>query len=273
LIFSCFLGAATIISRLSGDCGETTLLKGAIFDLGETLMHLTVTWEQLREWRIQAIHDALAEQGADLSPVEVRREWLRLHEEESDYAARTFEEIEIQESFLKLFDRLKVKPEQQPDMDELVKRFFAQEAESWVILPGVPQMLQQVRDLGLKIGLLSNARNDWAVKEIMNRLGLTSYFDVILTSAALGIRKPRPEPFHEMLKLLGVGADEAVMVGNSLEADIAGAKPLGIRTILVKFSNQPDELPLYLEANVDPDTTVSAVQDVVLAIKQMIASN
>jgi putative hydrolase of the HAD superfamily len=248
------------------------LLKAAIFDLGETLMHLTVTWEQIREWRIQAIHSALKEQGADPSPAEVRREWLRLHEEESDYAARTFEEIEIRESFLKLFDRLKVKPEQQPNMDDLVRRFFALEAESWVILPGVPQMLQEVRDLGLKIGLLSNARNDWAVKEIMNRLGLTSYFDVILTSAALGIRKPRPEPFREMLKLLGVEADEAVMVGNSLEADIAGARPLGIRTIRVKFGDHPDELPLHPEANVDPDITVSTVQDVVQEIKQIMTN-
>jgi HAD superfamily hydrolase (TIGR01549 family) len=154
-----------------------------------------------------------------------------------------------------------------------VKRFFALEAESWVIFPGVPQMLQQVHDLGLRMGLLSNARNDWTVKEIMERLGLTRYFDVILTSAALGIRKPRPEPFREMLKLLGVGAAEAVMVGNSMEADIAGARPLGIRTIRVKFGDHADELPLHLETSVDPDTTVSTVQDIVLAIKQMVVSH
>jgi HAD superfamily hydrolase (TIGR01549 family) len=245
------------------------LLKGVIFDLGETLMHLNVTWEQVREWRIQAIHNALTEQGADPSPAEIRREWLQLHEEESDYAARTFEEIEIQESFLKLFERLKVKPEQRPNMNELVKRFFSLEAESWVIFSGVPEMLQQVRDLGLKMGLLSNARNDWAVKEIMNRLSLTPYFDAILTSAALGIRKPRPEPFREMLKLLGVGATEAVMVGNSVEADIAGARPLGIRSIRVKFGDHPDELPLQLETSVDPDATAFAVDDIVPAIKQM----
>ena len=249
------------------------MLKGAIFDLGETLMHLTVTWEQVREWRIQAIHNALTEQGVDLSPTEIAQEWMRLHEEESDYAARTFEEIEIQESFVKLFDRLKVKPEHRPSMRELVKRFFALEAQSWAIFPGVPQMLQQVRDLSLKMGLLSNARNDWAVKEIMERLGLTRYFDVILTSAALGIRKPRPEPFREILKSLGVGAAEAVMVGNSMEADIAGARPLGIRTIRVKFGDHPDELPLHLETSVDPDATVSTVEDIVLAIKQMMVSH
>jgi putative hydrolase of the HAD superfamily len=236
-------------------------------------MHLNVTWEQVREWRIRAIHDALTEQGADPTHAEIGQQWLRLHEEESEYAARTFDEIEIQESFRKLFSRLKVKPEQQPSMDELVRRFFALEVDSWVIFPGVPQMLQQVRDLGLRMGLLSNARNDWAVKEIMKRLGLTQYFDVILTSAALGIRKPRPEPFREMLKALRVEAPEAVMVGNSLEADIAGAKPLGIGTIHVRFDDHPDELPLHLEDNVDPDTTVSTVRDILPAIKQMMISH
>ena len=248
------------------------MLKGAIFDLGETLMHLNVSWEQVREWRIKAIHESFMKHGVTLDLNDLKRQYLRQHEEESEYAARTLEEIEIRESFVKLFDRLGVKPGQQPEMEDLVKRFFALEAESWVLLPGIPEMLEQVRDLGLKMGLLSNARNDWAVREIMGRLALTRYFDVILTSAALGVRKPRPEPFREMLKLLGIEAAEAVMVGNSLEADVAGAVPLGIKTIRVIFGDSVDELKIGLEVTVDPDITVSAVSDVLPAIKQMVAS-
>lgn len=245
------------------------MLKGAIFDLGETLMHLAVSWEQVREWRVKAIYESFTEHGVTLDLNDLKREYLRLHEEESEYAARTLEEIEIRESFVKLFDRLGVKPRQQPEMEELVKRFFALEAESWILFPGIPEMLQQVRDLDLRMGVLSNARNDWAVREIMERLDLTRYFDAILTSAALGVRKPRPEPFQEMLKLLGIEATEAVMVGNSMEADVAGAVPLGIKTIRVIFGDNVDELRIGLEVTVDPDITVSAVSDVVPAIKHM----
>ncbi len=248
------------------------MLKGAIFDLGETLMHLTVTWEQVKEWRMKAIYEAFTEHEVSLDLDDLKREYLRLHKEESEYAARTLEEIEIRESFVKLFDRLGVKPRQRPEMGDLVKRFFALESESWVIFPGITEMLQQVRDLGLRMGLLSNARNDWAVREIMERLGLTRYFDVILTSAGLGVRKPRPEPFREMLKMLAIAPAEAVMVGNSMEADVAGAVPLGIKTIRVKFGNSVDELKIDLEVTVDPDVTVSAVSDVVPAIRQMMAS-
>lgn len=249
------------------------MLKGTIFDLGETLMHLTVTWEQIREWRMQSIYEALTEHGATLELGDVKREYFRLHEEESEYAARTLEEIEIRESFVKLFDRLRVKPERQPEMEDLVKRFFALESESWALFPGISEMLQQVRDLGLKMGLLSNARNDWAVREIMGRLGLTRYFDVIVTSAALGVRKPRPEPFLEILKLLGIEAAEAVMVGNSMEADIAGAVPLRIKTIRVIFGDNVDESRIGMKVAVDPHITVSAVSDVVPAIKRMMADS
>lgn len=245
------------------------MLKGTIFDLGETLIHLTVTWEQVREWRIKAIYEAFTEHGITLEISDLKQEYMRLHEEESEYAARTLEEIEIRESFVKLFDRLGLRPQQQPDMGDLVKRFFALEAESWALFPGIQEMLQQVRELGLKMGLLSNARNDWAVREIMRRLGLTRYFDVILTSASLGVRKPRPEPFLEMLKLLGIESAEAVMVGNSMEADIAGAVPLGIKTIRVMFGDNGDELRIGTEVTADPNIIVSAVADVVPAIKHL----
>ena len=244
-------------------------MKGTIFDLGGTLMHLTVTWEEIREARMKAIDEALKEHGIALDLSDLKGEYLRLHEEESEYATRTLEEIEIRQSFNNLFDRLGVEARLRPENEDLVKRFFAAEMGSWALFPGVVEMLEQVRDLGLKMGLLSNARNDWAVRVIMEHLGLTRFFDAILTSAAVGIRKPRPEPFRQMLGLLGVNASETVMIGNSMEADVAGARPLGIKTIHVKFDDNADEMPIDLDVTVEPDITVSAVSDVVPAIKRI----
>ncbi|WP_455284106.1 HAD family hydrolase, partial [[Eubacterium] cellulosolvens] len=213
------------------------MLKGAIFDLGGTLIHLTVSWEQVREGRTNAVYEALKGHGVTLDFDDLRREYLALHDEESEYAARTLEEIEIQTSFAKLFDRLGVGVRQRPAMADLVRRSFALEMNSWVLFPEVQVMLQQVRDLGLKTGLLSNARSDWAVREIVEQLGLTKYFDAILTSAAVGFRKPRPEPFQQMLELLGLEGTEAIMIGNSMEADVAGARPFGMKTVHVMFGD------------------------------------
>ena len=241
------------------------LLKGAIFDLGGTLIHLTVSWEHVRDWRITTIYQALKDRGVALDLDALRREYSALHDEESGHAARTLEEIEIETSFTRLFDRLGVEARQRPAMADLVKRSFALEVNSWVLFPGVHTMLQQVRDLGLKTGLLSNARSDWAVREIVEQLGLTRYFDAILTSAAIGIRKPRPEPFQQMLELLGLEGSEAVMIGNSMEADVAGARPLGMKTVHVMFGDSTDE------GGADPDITVFSVADIIPAIKRIAA--
>lgn len=241
------------------------MLKGAIFDLGGTLIHLTVSWEQVREWRIKAIYEALQDRGVTLDFNELKREYMTLHDEESDYAARTLEEIEIETTFANLFDRLGLGAKQRPAMADLVKTSFAFEVNSWVLFPGVQAMLQQVRDLGLKMGLLSNARSDWAVREIVEQLGLTKYFDAILTSAAVGYRKPRPEPFQQMLESLDLDGSQAVMIGNSMEADVAGARPFGMKTVHVMFGDSSDE------GGADPDITVFGVTDVLPAIKRIAA--
>ena len=241
------------------------MLKGAIFDLGGTLIHLTTSWEEIRKGRMNAICDALRERGVVLDLNDLKREYLRLHDEESDYSARTLEEIEFEESLTKLLDRLGVEMRQRPAMADLVKRSFTLEICSWIVFQGVQEMLEQIRSLGLKMGLLSNARSDWAVREIVERLNLTKYFDAIVTSAAVGFRKPRPEPFQRILKLLGLDTSEVVMIGNSMEADISGAGSLGIRTIRVMFDDSADE------DGADPDLTVSTVADITPAIRRIAA--
>jgi len=241
------------------------LLKGAIFDLGGTLIHLTTSLEQLREERIRAIYDALKRNGVALDFNDLRREYVKLHEEESEYAARTLEEIEVGESLPRLLDRLGVDSRERPPMFDLVKTFFALEVNSWVLFPGVHEMLADVRGLALRMGILSNARSDWAVREIIDRLEIAKQFDAIVTSASVGFRKPRPEPFQQVLKQLGVKASEAVMIGNSVEADIAGARSLGLKTIHVILGNDVDE------KGADPDAMVYAVSEIVPAIKRIAA--
>lgn len=56
-------------------------------------------------------------------------------------------------------------------------------------------------------------------------------FDVVVISGDLGVGKPEPAIFMHTLSRLGVTADRAVMIGDSMERDIDGAAALGIRGI------------------------------------------
>jgi HAD superfamily hydrolase (TIGR01549 family) len=89
--------------------------------------------------------------------------------------------------------------------------------------------LAAMRRHGLRIGLISNGQRD--LEEFARHHGLD--VDVACGSLAHGRIKPHPSIFEAALDALGVGVDEAVMVGDSYRDDIEGARALGMRAILV----------------------------------------
>jgi putative hydrolase of the HAD superfamily len=82
---------------------------------------------------------------------------------------------------------------------------------------------------GLKLGLLSNTARDLDLFVAHHALDV----DAVLTSAAHGKTKPHEAIFLRMLELLDVGAGDAVMVGDTLEDDVEGARAVGMRALLL----------------------------------------
>ncbi len=84
-----------------------------------------------------------------------------------------------------------------------------------------------------RVGLLTNGAPDLQ-REKIAASGLGGFFDAIAISGEHNVGKPEPEIFHRLLAELDVPPAEAVMVGNSLERDIAGATNAGLRSIWIK---------------------------------------
>jgi putative hydrolase of the HAD superfamily len=103
-----------------------------------------------------------------------------------------------------------------------------------------------------KIGLLTNGAPDLQ-REKIAASGLGLLFDAIAVSGEHGIGKPKPEIFHRLLSELGVASSEAVMVGNSLERDIAGARNAGITSIWIRIPGSEEP------ADVTPDATITGL--------------
>jgi putative hydrolase of the HAD superfamily len=90
-------------------------------------------------------------------------------------------------------------------------------------------VLEALREHGLKIGLLSNSARD--LDDFVAHHGLV--VDAVLTSRAHGKTKPHETIFRRMLELLDVAAADAVMVGDTIEDDIDGARAVGMQAVLV----------------------------------------
>jgi len=90
-------------------------------------------------------------------------------------------------------------------------------------------VLEELRGHGLKLALVSNgARN---LEEFVRHHGLD--VDAAVGSREHGWIKPHETIFRAALDRLGVEAEEAAMVGDSLEDDVEGARALGMRAFLV----------------------------------------
>ena len=94
--------------------------------------------------------------------------------------------------------------------------------------------LTGLQQRGFLLGIVTNRL--WGGKpfqEDLQILSLLNYFDPpnIAVSADLGVRKPNPAIFLHALNALSVPPEQAVMVGDSLTADIAGGQALGIFSV------------------------------------------
>jgi HAD superfamily hydrolase (TIGR01509 family) len=106
--------------------------------------------------------------------------------------------------------------------------------ESRILFEDTCATLAELQQRGFLLGVVTN--RPWGGKpflEGMRKLGLLEYFDPrhIAISADLGVRKPNPAIFLHALNALNVRPEEVAMVGDSLHADIFGAKELNMIAI------------------------------------------
>ena len=97
--------------------------------------------------------------------------------------------------------------------------------------------LARLRELGLRTFCVSNW--DYDLPAVLERVGLSSCFDGVITSAAAGSRKPEPAIFEVALEAAGCGAAEAIHVGDSLE-DVIGAGGAGIDVLRIDRGGEGD---------------------------------
>jgi HAD superfamily hydrolase (TIGR01549 family) len=106
-------------------------------------------------------------------------------------------------------------------------------SQARTLFPDTLTTLASLQERGFILGIVTN--RSWGGQpfvEDMRTLGLLAFFDAacMAVSADLGIRKPNPAIFMHALNALQVAPTEAVMVGDSLGADVVGANQLNIFT-------------------------------------------
>lgn len=110
----------------------------------------------------------------------------------------------------------------------------------WEYVPDdVPPALEALRQRGLRIVVVSNANG--TLRAHLDRLNLTSRFDVVLDSADEGVEKPDPRFFEIALQKSGATRETTIHVGDLYYVDVMGARSAGLRGVLLDEANlRPD---------------------------------
>ncbi len=103
------------------------------------------------------------------------------------------------------------------------------------IFPDLIQCINDLRDMGLILGLISNI--NMSGKKIAEKLGVSSYFNYVFTSEDLGYEKPNKMIFEKSLDIAKLTPSEVVFIGDQVESDILGAKNANILPILLDRYN------------------------------------
>jgi putative hydrolase of the HAD superfamily len=136
---------------------------------------------------------------------------------------------------------------------DLSQLFRATTRKRIFIYPTVKPALEQMQKK-YRLGIVSNAQEVFTMPEL-GLYGLDRYFEAVVLSSQVGVKKPNSRIFARALGNLNVKPSEAVMVGNDMVADMMGASKLGMKTIYIQQKDKPAR-PV---TGVIPDAVVSNV--------------
>jgi putative hydrolase of the HAD superfamily len=123
-------------------------------------------------------------------------------------------------------------------MFEHACRIYHQEKLRHIIpYPGVRKTLEAIQDCGYAMAIVTDA--EYADARIrLDKCGLLSFFDTVVTFDRIGVKKPAHEPFFAALDAVGAKPSEALFVGDSPRRDIEPCRKLGIRTVYARYGDR-----------------------------------
>jgi putative hydrolase of the HAD superfamily len=211
--------------------GHKLKVKAVLFDFGDTL----VSFENFNyDTSLAALHQKFVKNGIITAYEEFKSVYFKVRDKVSREGESSFREVNFCVRIARVLNELGfILSPTDPKLVSSVEAFMHPLKESLKLKPQVPMVLQELKKK-YKVGLVSNFAYPPAIKEALLKFDLSKFFDTVIISGDVGWRKPSPKIFERALNSLKVSASETVFVGDDPFHDIAGAKQLGMKTILLR---------------------------------------
>ncbi len=212
------------------------MIRAIVFDLDNTL----TDFMRMKESAIQAAIDGMIDAGFKISREDLRGRIDAIYRERG---------LEFQQ----VFDELLAGELGQIDPKILASGIvsYRRARESTLVLyPHVQMTLLELAKRGIRLGVVSDAPRLQVWMRLCS-LSLQHVFDAVVTFDDTRERKPGAAPFREVLKRLGVAAEESLMVGDWAERDVVGGRSLGMKTVFARYGDTFETVESGADYDVD----------------------
>jgi HAD superfamily hydrolase (TIGR01509 family) len=223
------------------------IFKGVLIDFGGTLAYLDEV--ESREYE-EALVAALKKYGHERRLEDVTSVLADIY-----YKSSKGELKALQEFWNLMLAKLKI-PEQSGLTDIMQGVRNTHETRMYKMYDKIPQTLSMLQKK-YKLALVSNCAV--GTDRVIRSLGLSDFFDCIILSYQVGVRKPNKRLYLEALKCLGLEADKCVFVADEI-SDLEGAREIGLKTILVLQGHSTFQEAKDL--NFKPDFQITKISEV-----------
>jgi putative hydrolase of the HAD superfamily len=129
-----------------------------------------------------------------------------------------------------------------PNPIALFEHWTARFGAAAVLFPDAKDLLEALRRRGVRMGVITNGGSKMQRSKIA-ALGIEAYFETIIVSSEVGLRKPDPAIFNLALGELQCAAAQCWFVGDDLEKDVQGSVAAGLRAFWFKSGSVEAESP------------------------------
>ncbi|MEW6358719.1 MAG: HAD family hydrolase [Planctomycetota bacterium] len=210
-------------------------MKAVLFDLGDTLFgHGAGTTTSMGYTGAKRAYDRVKELVGEAPGYTTYYAKVTAIFAKMAVASSGLEEINIREQISGLFAGLGTKLDSN-QLDEAIRAWYGPFSDNLKLLDETPPVLAALKAKGLKLGIISNTI--WPgrlIEDDLKKAGIRQFFDCVVASSDVGIRKPAGEIFGAALEKLSLPAGECVFVGDSIKVDVVGAQQAGMKSVLVE---------------------------------------
>jgi HAD superfamily hydrolase (TIGR01549 family) len=216
--------------------------KAIFFDLGETLVTQNIEDNLVTMKALEKISGILPRKKSPSELFAIYRQGYKINEA---FRTKHHVEIPIQAWMPPLLGNALGQEPEDSLVKEAIEIVVSARAENAVAFPDSKPLLKRLTTRKIRLGIISNVSSHDVAVEILRKVGLIDYFETIVTSAFVGIRKPDPGIFLYALMQLDLDPRDSVIVGDSERHDVWGGLITGMKTVLVTNGQLAESLADY----------------------------